>query len=171
MAKHPIFLIVRAKIAQSSAAIEHMNAVDAQQRNLLSNHPDLYSESVHAESLAMNVLGIYTQLEAILKTLANAIDGYSPSGEAWHRDLLLQVASSDENRSEVISQETMEGMVHLLRFRHAIRNNYASEIRAKEVFENVKRLQSVSSAFLSDIERFVESFAAQDAPPKPRGPS
>ena len=158
MPSHPVFLIVRAKIAEAARALGHMEKVDDQQRALALTHPTLYCEDVHAESMATNVQGIFTHFEAILKSLANTIDGFTPSGESSHRDLLLQVSASDTNRGPMIGQDTLYDLTQLLKFRHAVRNNYASELRHSEVFENVLVLRKVARTFFSDLDSFIYSF-------------
>ena len=171
MSTHPVFLIVRAKLGEVTKALAHMNALDVQQRALRVEHPDLYSPDAHAESMVTNVQGIYTHFEAILKTLANTIDGFSPSGEAWHRDLLLQAAAVGTDRPEMISPAVLDGMSELLRFRHAVRNNYASSLRHEDVFRNLVTLQRIAPTFLSDIERLIERFGTTgtSSPPADRG--
>ena len=135
-----------------------MNEVHAQQLALRASHPDLYSLPVHVESLVTNVQGIYTQLESVLKTLADTIDGFTPSGEAWHRDLLLQASAADDNRPPMICSATMMGMTELLRFRHAVRHSYPSALRHEDVFRNVSLVQQIAPAFLSDIKGFAARF-------------
>lgn len=169
MSRHPVFLIVNAKLAEASKALAHMNAVHLQQCALRAGHPDLYAPDVHAESIVTNVQGIYTQLESVLKTMANTIDGFSPAGEAWHRDLLLQASASDTDRPEMISAATAAAMGELLKFRHAVRNNYASALRHDDVFENLRILQGMAPLFLSDVERFIEAFSTGTPPPAERG--
>ena len=158
MSAHPVFLIVRAKLADAARAVEHMNQVHAQQLALRAAHPALYSSAVHVESLVTNVQGIYTQLESVLKTLADTIDGYTPSGEAWHRDLLLQASAASDNRPAMIRSATMEGMTELLKFRHAVRHSYPSALRQEDVFRNVALLQQIAPAFLSDMKGFDADF-------------
>ena len=158
MSLHPVFLIVRAKVAEAAKAVAHMQANDAQQKSLSVTNPDLYQCSVHAESMATNVQGIYTNIEGILKALANAVDGYVPTGESSHRDLLLQVSVASENRSEIIQQDTLKGLSKLLRFRHAMRNNYAGDLRPDDVFENVALAGSIAPQFFGDLEAFISSF-------------
>lgn len=158
MPSHPVFLIVRAKMTEAARAVDHMEKVDDQQRALAQSHPALYCADVHAESMATNVQGIFTHFEAILKSLANTIDGFTPSGESSHRDLLLQVSASDTNRGPMIGQDTLHALTQLLKFRHAVRNNYASELRHSEVFENVSVLKKAAPTFFSDLDSFIESF-------------
>ena len=100
-----------------------------------------------------------------LKTLANTIDGFSPSGEAWHRDLLLQAAAVGTDRPKMIGPAVLDGMSELLRFRHAVRNNYASSLRHEDVFRNLATLQTIAPKFFSDIERLIEQFGTTGASP------
>ena len=162
MSLHPVFLIVRAKIAEATKAVAHMQANDAQQKSLSATNPDLYQRTVHAESMATNVQGIYTNIEGILKALANAIDGYIPTGESSHRDLLLQVSMEAENRAEIITKDTLQGLSQLLRFRHAMRNNYAGDLRPDDVFANVELMETMAPKFFGDLETFISSFEDSD---------
>lgn len=158
MSNHPLFLIVRAKIAEAKKAIEHMKINDAHQKSLAETNPALYSQTVHAESMATNVQGIYTHFESILKSLTNAIDGFTPSGESSHRDLLLQVSVAADNRDAMIQSGTLTFLTQLLRFRHAVRNNYAEDLRSSDVFENVALLENSAVNFFEDLEQFMASF-------------
>jgi hypothetical protein len=156
--RHPLFLILRAKIAEAAKALAHMEKMDSQQKSLAATNPSLYSKDVHAESMATNVQGIYTQFESILKSMTNTIDGFTPSGESSHRDILLQASVGDNNRGHLIGSDTLLGLSQLLRFRHAVRNNYANELRHADVFENVEVMKNIAPKFFSDLAAFVDSF-------------
>ena len=145
--RHPIFLIVNAKLAEATKAPAQINAVHLQQCALRAGHPDLCSPDVHAESVVTNVQDIHAQLESVLKTMASTIDDFSPSGDASHRNLLLQASASDTDRPEMISAATAAGMGEMLKFRHAVRNNYASALRHDDVFENLRILQGRAPLF------------------------
>ena len=155
---HPAFLIVRAKISEAAKALAHMEKMDVQQKSLSASNPSLYSTDVHAESMATNVQGIYTQFESILKSLTNTIDGFTPSGESSHRDPLLQASVGDNNRGAMTGGDTLHSLSQLLRFRHAVRNNYANELRHADVFENVDRVKNIAPIFFSDLAAFIDSF-------------
>lgn len=109
--RHPIFLIVNAKLADATKASAQINAVHLQQCALRAGHPDLCSPDVHAESVVTNVQGIHAQLESVLKTMASTIDDFSPSGDASHRNLLLQASASDTDRPEMISPPRRQAWV------------------------------------------------------------
>jgi hypothetical protein len=67
--------------------------------------------TVHADAMATNVHGICTHFEAFLIAMVNAIDGYTPSGEASHNDLLLLASISSEHRTAIICDETKAGLL------------------------------------------------------------
>ena len=113
---------------------------------------------MHAESMSTNVQGIYTHLESILKSIANTMDGFAPSGESSHRDLLLQVSISGENRPAIIQPATLSALTQLSRFRHAVRNNYAEDLRSAEVFAYVTLLENAAESFFADLQAFIASF-------------
>ena len=79
-------------------------------------------------------------------------------GDASHRDLLLQVSVAGENRGAMIGKDAFAGLSHLLKFRHAVRNNYANELRAQDVFDNVVALNQIAPHFFSDLDAFIASF-------------
>jgi len=54
-----------------------------------------YSQSdqdIYIDSVALNLHGFYSGLERLFEYVANQLDGGPPKGEAWHRDLLRQMA-------------------------------------------------------------------------------
>jgi hypothetical protein len=155
---HPVFLLVRAKLDDVRRASEHMDSGHASQRDLKQLHPQLYSPEIDAESMVTNIQGLYKRLEAILKQLAIEIDGACPSGDAWHRDLVLQASLQTDERPAMISTETAKQLGELLSFRHAVRHNYASELRHEEVFRNLEAMQGLVVSFQADMSRFIEQF-------------
>jgi len=84
MSSHPAFLVIRAKLAEIGKALKHLNEGHKQQVDLERDHPAHYSKDVHVESLATNLQGIYTQSEAILKSILQEIDAYVPTADSWH---------------------------------------------------------------------------------------
>lgn len=73
--------------------------------------------------------------------------------------------ASRTDRPEMIGPAVLDGMSELLRFRHAVRNNYASSLRHEDVFRNLATLQRIAPTFLSDIERLIELFGTGTSPP------
>jgi len=58
----------------------------------------------------------------------------------------------------MICQGTAAGLTELLKFRHAVRNNYAGDLGTDEVFKNVALTTKIGAAFFKDIRALIESF-------------
>ena len=63
-----------------------------------------------ASAMASKVQSIYTGIESILKDTLEQVDGYTPTGENWHRKLLDQASrpSPDGIRVPLISGGTLK---------------------------------------------------------------
>lgn len=70
----------------------------------------------------------YTGIEKIFREIAIKIDESLPKGENWHIELLKSMATPNEKRDAVISQELMEKLKQYLGFRHLFRNIYGMEL-------------------------------------------
>jgi hypothetical protein len=89
--------------------------------------------------------------------LANDIDGYVPTGESAHQDLLDQMSAAIEGkRPAVLSPELYEILVELKGFRHVVRHRYGFDLDPRKIDENVARVRAAFPAFVSavrDLER------------------
>ncbi len=96
------------------------------------------------DGVALNLHSFYTGIERILEMIASMIDEYKPSGESWHRELLLQVATEvPEVRPTVISNSLLRALEKYRGFRHVVRNIYTFELEAEQISPLVSQLPSV----------------------------
>ena len=99
-------------------------------------NPDMYIDSV-----ALNLHSFYAGLERLLESIAHQLDGGPPKGEAWHRELLRQMATDLTGvRPPVISPETTENLDEFRRFRHVVRNVYAEHLDPDRIGKLVEKL-------------------------------
>ena len=63
----------------------------------------------------------YTEIEKILKLIAREWDGRMPSSDAWHKELLKQMAAPTNTRPAVITSGLVEILSEFLAFRHLFR--------------------------------------------------
>lgn len=83
------------------------------------------TEQAYLDSVALNLHGFYSGQERLFELIARQVDGISPEGETWHRDLLDQMAKDvAERRPAVIGQDTAQHLDEFRRFRHLVRNVY-----------------------------------------------
>lgn len=81
------------------------------------------------DSVALNLHGFYSAVERLFELIARHIDGETPGGETWHRDLLDTMARDVAGiRPAVISAGSVQTLDQLRRFRHLVRNVYATNL-------------------------------------------
>lgn len=91
--------------------------------------PDMYGDSA-----ALNIQGLYTGIERIFEQIARQLDNRIPTGDSWHLDLLHQMQANVPGvRPAVISGDSLVGLDELRRFRHVVRNVYATNLNPKKL--------------------------------------
>lgn len=84
-----------------------------------------HEQDLFLDAVALNLHGFYSGLERLFELIARHLDDSQPSGETWHRDLVIQMARPVENlRPAVISAQNLQWLDELRRFRHLVRNVY-----------------------------------------------
>jgi uncharacterized protein YutE (UPF0331/DUF86 family) len=91
---------------------------------------------------------MYNGIENVIKQLLLAHDLGMPSGESWHRDLLLKVASED-----LVSELTAEELKRYLAFRHFFSHAYALDLdpdRLEPLIADARRMFDALKKDVSD---------------------
>jgi hypothetical protein len=89
---------------------------------------------MYADSAALNVQGLYTGIERIFEQIARQLDNRVPTGDSWHLDLLRQMQADVPGvRPAVISSDSLVGLDELRRFRHVVRNVYATNLNPEKL--------------------------------------
>ena len=113
-------------------------------------------------TIATDLVEIYRGIEKIFERIANEVDMHTPSGGAWHNELLVQMLEPRGERPPVISQRTFRRLKRLLKFRHRMNNIYRYELiyekaskhakRVGKLFDNISEELDAFAAFLSGTE-------------------
>ncbi len=82
-----------------------------------------------------------------------------PSGEEWHKALLVQMAEPRTQRPPVISQETAVLLGELLEFRHKVRNIYPEELVYELTEAHAKQIHRLFARVSTDFDRFAAALA------------
>lgn len=99
----------------------------------------------------------YTGVEKIFREIAIKIDESLPKGDNWHIELLKSMATANEKRDAVISQELMEKLKQYLGFRHLFRNIYGMELeweKLKILLTNIR--ENIWKRFKVEINSFIK---------------
>jgi predicted nucleotidyltransferase len=79
-----------------------------------------------------------------------------PSGETWHKDLLLQMSKEIPGiRPALLSRDTVYDLEEFMRFRHRIRNIYSFNLVPERIKGLVERSIGVFNTVKSDLDDFV----------------
>jgi hypothetical protein len=107
------------------------------------------------EAAAFSVHSAYTAIERLFVEIARTVDQTVPSGAEWHRDLVRQMQLAPSGvRPAVLSDSVAQQLQETLRFRHLVRNVYASYLDAERVAENVRRLLHIEPSLERDLLAF-----------------
>lgn len=109
------------------------------------------------EAAAFSVHSAYTAIERLFVDIARAVDQFEPSGAEWHRDLVRQMHLEPTGVRPAVISDTVAGELQaILRFRHLVRNVYASSLDPVRVADNVRRLANIDAALSRDLRAFAD---------------
>lgn len=106
------------------------------------------------DSAALRLQSIYTGMERCLVLIVRVLNGGTPEGSDWHRQLLDRMAIATETRPAVLSPAVRAGLAELLAFRHVVRHLYAYELEADRVRQLLQRAIALWPGIEADLERF-----------------
>ena len=86
--------------------------------------PDL----IELSALATVLHSFYGGIENIFTTIGRNVDSRIPTGTKWHKDLLVQMSRSTEDRRAIVSDQQYAVLIDYLSFRHFFRNSYAYQL-------------------------------------------
>ncbi len=112
-------------------------------------------QDAYLNSVALNLHGWYSGLERIFELIAAEIDGGALGGEAWHAELLRQMTLDlPETRPPVIRKDTAAQLDEYRKFRHRIRNIYATSLDPARMQPLVSDLPDLWSSIQEDLAAF-----------------
>lgn len=112
-------------------------------------------QDAYLNSVALNLHAFYSGLERVFTYIADDLDGGLPSGSEWHAQLLKQMTLDlAPARPPVLRAETATGLLPYLKFRHLIRNIYATNLELERMRSLVIGLPELWDAAGRDLEGF-----------------
>lgn len=120
-------------------------------------------QDLFLDAAALNLHSFYSGLEKVFLLIARHVDRQVPEGETWHRELLWQMEHDLPGvRPAVISEDTAGAMDVFRRFRHVVRNIYATRILPDRIQILVEKLPMVwcgTRAEFNAFARFLDNLA------------
>jgi len=120
-------------------------------------------EQAYLDSVALSLHGFYSGLERLFELVARHVDHTLPVSETWHRDLLQRMTQDlVDVRPAVISQDNALILDEFRRFRHLVRNVYATNLvpdKMAGLMSALPRLWPRLRAELLAFAQFLEDLA------------
>jgi len=131
------------------------------QRHWQSARSASVDQDAYLNSVALNLHSWYSGLERIFELIAIELDGGTLGGEAWHTELLRQMTLDlPEVRPPVIPKETADRLDEYRKFRHRIRNIYATSLDPARMQSLVMELPALWTQIRQDLSAFSEFLTA-----------
>lgn len=114
-------------------------------------------QDAYLNSVALNLHSFYSALERVFELIALELDGGALGGESWHIELLRQMSLDvPDVRPPVLQPDTAVRLDEYRKFRHRIRNIYATNLDPERMAPLVDGLATLWPA----IRRELVAFAA-----------
>jgi hypothetical protein len=122
-------------------------------------------QDAYLNSVALNLHSFYSGVERILELVAVEIDGGALGGEAWHAELLRQMTLNvPKVRPPVLNQKSGAWLDEYRKFRHRVRNIYATNLvpdRMKPLVQDLptgwRRVRHELVAFADFLEELAKA--------------
>lgn len=106
----------------------------------------------------------YTEIEKILKLIAREWDGKEPSSDAWHKELLKQMAAGTNSRPAVVTSGLVEVLSEFLAFRHQFRGASIALMRWDKLSPLVAKVNQTYGQVREELESFQEFLRSRSKP-------
>jgi hypothetical protein len=148
---------VVARITHIWQQVEDQEGID-QPTDLNRQVGDYHSRlGYQVDAVALNLHSFYTGIEHILDVIARGVDQTRPSGEAWHKELLLQMSAEiPDVRPPVLRRETRAQLDRYRGFRHVVRNVYTYRLDPAQIALLIQQLPTTFESVSNDLLAFAD---------------
>lgn len=144
--------------------LEELATVRAQISPLIAKSSDSKAGDIETAAACAMLHSFYTEIEKILKLIAREWDGPMPSSEAWHKDLLSQVAAPTNRRPAVITASLVEVLSEFLAFRHLFRGASIVLMRWDKLSPLLAKVDPTYRQVRQELETFLEFLQSGSKP-------
>ena len=150
----PTYLALAERIRLDLDELER--TLDAVQRHWQRLRTAGHDQDAYVNSVALNLHGFYSGLERLFEMTATQVDGSALGGESWHTELLQQMTLDiPEVRPPVLREDTASRLDEYRKFRHRIRNIYATNLDPERIEPLVSALPDLWPSLRGEMLSFV----------------
>lgn len=114
-------------------------------------------QDAYLNSVALNLHSLYSGLERVFELIALELDGGALGGEAWHAELLRQMSLDvPDVRPAVLDQDTADKLDEYRKFRHRVRNIYATNLDPDRMVHLVTGLTALWPQIRTELVAFTK---------------
>jgi hypothetical protein len=117
-------------------------------------------QDAYLNSVALNLHSFYSALERVFELIALELDGGALGGDSWHTELLRQMSLDVPGvRPPVLQSGTAAQLDEYRKFRHRIRNIYATNLDPERVAPLVIGIPALWQAVREELDAFAAFLA------------
>ncbi len=144
--------------------LEDLATVREQIALLTSSLPESKVGDIETAAACAMLHSFYTEIEKILKLIANTWDAQLPSADAWHKELLKQMSVPTNRRPAVLTSGLVEVLSEFLAFRHLFRGASIALMRWEKLSPLVAKVDQTYSQTVQEIESFLRFLRTRSNP-------
>src|SRR5712692_7175714 len=123
---------------------------------LISKPTDSKVGDIETAAASAMLHSFYTEIEKILKLIAREWDGQMPSSDAWHKELLNQMAAPTNTRPAVVTSGLVVVFSEFLAFRHLFRSASIALMRWDKLSPLLAKVDQIHRQVRKELESFQE---------------
>jgi hypothetical protein len=136
--------------------LQQLAIVRAQFDSLITTRADASVGTMETAAACAMLHSFYTEIEKILKLIAREWDNELPSSDAWHKALLIQMATAREKRPAVLSPDLVEVLGEFLAFRHLFRGASIALMRWEKLSPLILKIDPTYHQAKRELEEFLK---------------
>ena len=106
----------------------------------------------------------YTEIEKILKLIAREWDRHMPTSDAWHKELLNQMAMPTNTRPAVVTSGLVEVLSEFLALRHLFRGASIALMRWDKLHPLITKVPQTHNQVAQELRCFQEFLHSRSKP-------
>jgi hypothetical protein len=144
--------------------LEEFATVHEQMAPLIARLLDSEIGDIETAAACAMLHSFYTEIEKILTLIAREWDTRKPASDAWHKELLNQMAAPTNTRPAVITSDLVEILSEFLAFRHLFRGASIAIMRWDKLSPLLAKVDQTYSQTQRELEIFQTFLRSQSRP-------
>jgi hypothetical protein len=151
-------------VVKIQLGLEELATIREQMSPLIAKSSDSKVGDMETAAASAMLHSFYTEIEKVLRLIARDWDARTPSSDAWHKELLNQMAAPTNRRPAVITSGLVETLSEFLAFRHLFRGASIALMRWDKLGPLVAQVDRAYLRTRQELETFTIFLQSQGKP-------